>query len=318
MPDIIVIGSGVIGLSAALELQRAGYETHILTRELPQATTSVAAGAMWSASALEGRLRRWADVTLNRFLPMTEIADSGVAMQRMREVFAAPMPEPWYQERLPYCRRLSADELPAGMADGYLMDVPVVAPPIYLRHLQERFLADGGCIEERDVESLDALADEAPLLVNCSGVGARELAGDAGVYPIRGQTILIDAPHISEGYMDNSEITHIFPRADGVLLGGIKREGDGERRVDPEITRDIMAACARIEPSVESAPILRYFAGLRPGRETVRLEMERLPSGAAVIHNYGHAAIGYTLSWGCAADTLQLAQNALREGVEAT
>ena len=67
MPEIIVIGSGVIGLSAALRLQQAGYQARILTRELPQATTSVAAGAMWSASSLDGRQRRWAEVSLGVF-----------------------------------------------------------------------------------------------------------------------------------------------------------------------------------------------------------------------------------------------------------
>ena len=211
MPDIIVIGSGVIGLSAALSLQTAGYQTRILTRDLPPATTSMAAGAMWSASDLDGSLRRWADVSLQRLLPLTEVAESGVTLQRMREVYPAHMPDPWYRHRIPFFKRMDEQRLPEGMLDGYLMDVPMVAPPIYLPYLQREFEAAGGQIDIRTLRSLDELADDAPLIVNCSGVGARELARDDAVYPIRGQTALVDAPHISEGYMDHSEVTHIFP-----------------------------------------------------------------------------------------------------------
>ncbi len=311
MPDIIVIGSGVIGLSAALNLQHSGYQVGILTRDMPQSTTSVAAGAIWSASDLDGRPRQWADVTLKRFLPLTEAAGSGVTMQRFREVFTEAMPEPWYRDQVPYFQRIERRALPPGMHDGYLIEVPIVAPPIYLRNLQDQFIAAGGTIETRTVQSLAEVADEARLLVNCSGVGARDLAHDEAVYPIRGQTMLIDAPHIREGYMDNSDVVHIFPRADGVLIGGIKWAQDWSQQIDPEICSVILEKCAQIEPSVVKAKVLRQFSGLRPGRQEARLEVEALSPDCSVIHNYGHAAIGYTLSWGCAEEVLALARGLL-------
>ena len=154
MPDIIVIGSGVIGLSAALNLQESGYQVGIFTRDLPQSTTSVAAGALWSASKLDGRLRRWADVSLKRFLPLTEVAGSGVTMQRFREVFTELMPEPWYRDQVPFYERMARQDLPSGMRDGHLIEVPIVAPPIYLQNLQDQFMAAGGTIETRTVKSL--------------------------------------------------------------------------------------------------------------------------------------------------------------------
>ena len=233
--NVIVIGSGVIGLSSALELQGAGYQVRILTRDLPQQTTSVAAGALWSASDLHGELRRWAEVSLKRFLPLTETAGSGVTLQRMREVFAEPMPAPWYREEIPFCQRMDKADLPAGMLDGFLIDVPMVAPPLYLDYLQRQFESAGGIIETRALTSLDEVAADAPLIVNCSGVGARQLAADAAVYPIRGQTMLVDAPQIDLGYMDNSDVVHIFPRADGVLIGGIKKAQDWNQTIDPAI-----------------------------------------------------------------------------------
>ncbi len=310
MREVIVIGSGVIGLSAARCLQLSGYDVRIITRELPLATTSVAAGAMWSASGLEGRGRNWAAVTLQHLLPLTKEANSGITLQRMREVYAEKVPDPWYRDRLPFFQRLSKHELRGRLVDGYLMDVPMVAPPIYLERLRDQFLGAGGKLEERTIETLDELVYEAPLLVNCSGVGARDLANDEAVYPLRGQTMLLDAAGIRVGYMDNEAIDHIFPRADGVLIGGVKVKGDWNRQLDPAIAADIMRRCTSIEKRLAKAKVLREFVGLRPGRDEVRLELEWLDDGGAVIHNYGHAAVGYTLSWGCAQEVVALAEMA--------
>lgn len=311
MSQITVIGSGVIGLSAARCLQGAGFSVRILTREMPLNTTSVAAGAVWSGSALAGRSRDWAAASLRYFLPLTKQPDSGVILQRMREVYTVAVPDPWYRDLLPAFARVTARDLPAGLVDGYLMDVPVIAPPIYLQVLQDRFLAAGGVIEERSVDSLDEVAAEADLLVNCSGVGARQLADDAAVYPMRGQTLLIDAPEIGLGYMDNERVDHIFLRADGVLIGGVKLDDDWRRELDPTISADIIRRTSAIESGIAEAKVRRGFTGLRPGRKQVRLELERRPSGKAVIHNYGHGSVGYTLSWGCAEEVTELALNVL-------
>ena len=307
MPEIIVIGSGVIGLSAARRAQLAGYNVGIVTRDLPLATTSVAAGAFWSASSMQGKARAWAEATLAHFLGLARDPKSGVTLQRMREVYAERVPDPWYRDLLPFFQRLSKHELRGGLIGGYLMDAPIIAPPIYLQRLRDQFIADGGSLEPRTVQNLDELKGEAPLLVNCTGVGAKEVAGDDSVYPIRGQTMLVDAPGIRVGYMDNERVDHIFPRADGVLLGGVKRERDWNQALDPAVSADIRKRCANIEKRLAGAPVLREFVGLRPGRHEVRLEAEMLAEDCAVIHNYGHGSVGYTLSWGCAEDVLALA-----------
>lgn len=308
MPKVIVIGSGVIGLSSALCLQLSGYDVLIVTRELPEQTTSVAAGAVWSGSELHGRRRCWAADTLEHFLALANDANTGVTTQRIREVYTEDVQDPWYRELLPFFQRLSKHEMRGGLLGGYLMDVPMVAPPIYLQRLYDQFLAAGGFLEQRTVKSLEELAAEASMLINCSGVGAKEIARDDSVYPIRGQTILTDAQGIRVGYMDNSSVDHIFPRADGVLIGGVKVKGDWSRQLDPAISADIISRVAKIDKRLANPKVLREFVGLRPGRHEARLEVETLPSGCPVIHNYGHAAVGYTLSWGCALDVASLAR----------
>jgi D-amino-acid oxidase len=63
-----------------------------------------------------------------------------------------------------------------------------------------------------------------------------------------------------------------------------------------------------VEPELRDARVLRHTVGLRPGRPTVRLEVEPRPDGARVIHSYGHGGSGATVCWGCADNVLSLAQ----------
>ena len=309
MPEVTVIGAGVIGLSSALNLQSAGFDVRVLTRDMPQATASSAAGAVWSGGSVSGRSRRWADDSLSHFLPLTEQTNSGVGLRRMRQVFPDRVDDPWFKDSLPFFAKMPAGDLPPDCPDGWVMDLPIVAPPRYLQNLQDQFLRAGGSMEVREVGSLADLVDDCRLLVNCTGAWAKYVTPDPEVFPIRGQTLLIDAPHIRDGFMRASDDTYLFPREDGVLLGGIYQHHSWNPEIDEEQTVDIIKRCSQIGPSVADAPILRTAVGIRPGRERVRLEAERLSNDCTVIHNYGHGSIGFTLSWGCAKAVLDLARN---------
>ncbi|MCY4019041.1 MAG: FAD-dependent oxidoreductase [Chloroflexi bacterium] len=309
MQKATVIGAGVSGLSSALNLQLAGFEVRILTRDLPQVTASAAAGAVWSGGSVAGCSRRWADHSLAHFLGLAKQADSGVGLRRMRQVFPEQVGLPWFKDKLPFFAKMRPEELPSDARDGWIMDVPIVAPPRYLQNLQEQFLEAGGKLEVRDVASLDGLGDEGRLLVNCTGAWAKYVTPDPDVFPIRGQTLLVEAPQIRSGTMRARDDTYLFPRDDGILLGGIYQYNSWRPEVDGAQSRDILERCSQIEPAVTDAAIIRTAVGIRPGRAAVRLEVEKRSDEWTVIHNYGHGSIGFTLSWGCALEVLALARN---------
>ena len=108
-----------------------------------------------------------------------------------------------------------------------------------------------------------------------------------------------------------AETTYIISRSQDCLLGGTYQYYNGDTEVDPATGNAILARCARFYPTLADTEIFQHKVGLRPGRDTVRLESEQLSSGQLVIHNYGHGSIGHTLSWGCAADLLRRVQEYL-------
>lgn len=312
MQQIIVIGAGVSGLSSGIRLLEAGFSVTILTREPPEHTTSAAAGAIWYGWVTDDQ-RAWAITSLKEFQRLAQLPDSGVREIELRDLYPHPVDDPWFKAELPACAHTPAGELPSGFADGLLTRVPLVEPPVYLLYLRAWFEQLGGRIEQRDIGQLADLYQPGYLIVNCSGVGARQVANDSAVHPIRGQTVVIQSS-IQQAYMDDDTFTYIFPRVGTALLGGVSQPGNWSREVDPADTADILNRCQAADPSVQGATITTIRVGLRPGRHAVRLERETVGDDCAVIHNYGHAGVGFTLSWGCAAEVVRLAQQADETG----
>jgi D-amino-acid oxidase len=193
---------------------------------------------------------------------------------------------------------------------GWTFTVPVVDTSAYLRWLTGRLARAGGMIEIRRVASLAEAVEEAPLVVNCSGLGARELAGDATLHPVRGQVVRVENPGLTRFWVDDYNLdglTYIVPRMADCILGGTDEEGEEDTTPSLATAEAIRRRCIELEPALAAARILEHRVGLRPWRPEVRLESEALPGGARVIHNYGHGGAGVTLSWGCADRVVELA-----------
>ena len=314
--DVIVVGCGVIGLTAAISLREAGLDARIVTAGLPEATTSSVAAAIWYPYKAypEDRVLFWGKETYEVFERLSEAPESGVLMREGMEIWHQPAPDPWWAEAVPRVRRLQEDELPPGYRDGHVFVAPIVEMPVYLSYLMDRFAASGGTVERRTLSSLGEVASEASAVVNCVGLGARDLVGDASVHPIRGQILRVRNPGLKSFILDEDNpegVTYIVPRSDDCILGGTAEENEWNLEPDPETARGILDRCTRLEPQLEDAEILEHKVGLRPGRPAIRLEREAGPDNSPIIHNYGHGGSGITLSWGCAEEALRLVQEAL-------
>jgi D-amino-acid oxidase len=205
--------------------------------------------------------------------------------------------------------------LPAGYACGWRYAAPVVSMPAYLDYLTDLVLRGGGQIHlGRPLRGLDEAAQRWPatIIVNCAGIGARNLVPDAGVVPVRGQAVVVANPGLTEFFVGEGaadELTYFFPHGPTAVLGGTQDAGEDDLRPDPGTAERIIGRCARVEPALATAPVLAHRVGLRPVRPSVRLEAESLGGGRWLVHNYGHGGAGVTLSLGCAQAVATLASS---------
>ena len=95
MSDVVVVGSGVIGLVTALELQQRSLRVEVWSRDEPADTVSAVAGAIWFPFLAEPRQRvlGWSAVTYRRLAELARQSDSGVAMQPVVQLFASATPD---------------------------------------------------------------------------------------------------------------------------------------------------------------------------------------------------------------------------------
>jgi D-amino-acid oxidase len=180
---------------------------------------------------------------------------------------------------------------------------------MYLDYLAKRF-RDAGAEIHANVrfEKLEDVDTKFDLMINCAGIGARELVQDADLEPHRGQVAIV--PRI-EGLScaivcDDAPLMYAIPRRNDCVCGGTNEISDN-LAADPATTSRIVAECGQVL-NTERPRVLAERVGLRPFRRSgVRLEGDQLRDGRTAIHNYGHGGAGFTLSWGCASEVLELA-----------
>lgn len=307
--DALVLGAGVIGLTTAVQLAETGMRVEVRTALPPEQTTSAAAGAMWGLFMVEREesVIRWSRETLHTLVQLADDKTCGVRLVRGVEASRTPAVLLDGIDLLMDLRRCRPAELPDGFQSGFRYTVPLVDMPTYLQYLTERLRAAGGQLRLASVERLDVAGRDVGAIVNCTGIRARELNGDAEVYPIRGQVLVAENPGITDFFTEDSDTTtstdllYIFPHDDKVVLGGTAEPGQWNLDPDPRVAAGILARCTEVEPSLATAQVLGHRVGLRPRRSRVRLEEERLAgNGTLVIHSYGHGGAGVSLSWGCA------------------
>ncbi len=307
--EVAVVGAGVIGLTSAVCLAERGLSVLCWTAEPPQQTTSRVAGAMWG-SAFAGPVEKvlgWAEASLAHFRELAEQPDTGVRIATgvlASRRFAEPPPP----QMFPGVEVRPREEVPDGYLAAFEIDVPLVDMPRYLRYLEGRLCAAGTAIEIHSVGSLEEAAGAAAVIVNCTGMGARELVPDNSLQPVRGQHVVVENPGLVEFFMEDpfaTEWTSWFPHSQHVILGGIAQPGASDCQPDPAVSARIIERCAALEPRLAGARVVEEQVGLRPGRETIRVEEQRIDR-ARCIHNYGHGGSGVSLSWGCAREVEEI------------
>lgn len=266
-------------------------------------------------------------------------------LEKMQEIEQAKIPG-FERDRLLATKKAVSQE--AGIVDAYKHTSPVIDTDAYMLWLRDLVAAKGGkLVTERVSGDLFEHEDEllaaydAQYIINATGLGAFEAAGDKTVYPLRGALIRVvndgtKFPKVTEALVvandyskreDDGGIVFIVPRNDQTLiLGGIAQPNEANldlKLESPEIRR-MRIRCNKFVPGLADAeldaePVVQ---GLRPVRgENVRVERELRKkndgSYSHIVHSYGQGGSGFTLSFGCAGDVLSLIEEA-KAGVAPT
>jgi D-amino-acid oxidase len=321
--SVAITGAGVSGLTCGVVFAERGFHTSIFADQIGQQTTSGAAGALWFPYDAEpiAKVIPWALATYKVLVDLIKDSNSGVSMIELRQYCrTSEIQIPDWANSLgafvmssknasPARTETSLNISPSGFSSGFAITVPLMDTTIYLDYLINRFQKAGGSINESvRFEKLEDIDPKFDLVINCTGIGARELARDDDLEPHRGQVAIlpkIDTLNCAI-VCDDDPLMYAIPRANDCVFGGTNEISDN-LNVDPTSTLRIVAECSRVL-KIEKPRVLRVRVGLRPFRKSgVRLEREKLRDGHTVIHNYGHGGSGFTLSWGCAEDVFEIA-----------
>ncbi|GIY67173.1 d-aspartate oxidase [Caerostris extrusa] len=321
--EIAIIGAGIVGLSTALSLQEEFplMGITVFADKFNDETLSAGSGGIFRPELNvhydSERVRTWCRDSFSYFMDLIkspESAKAGVQLLsgfHMSSMFSE-LKNDLVEELLPEWRKLNEKDLqlfPKHLKGGQFYTTPVIDCKHYLPWMKSKFESRGGKTIREHISSLDEIVKRYDIVVNCCGLGAKHLANDDMLTPVRGQTIIVKAPWIKHFYY--ADEVYVIPGVDCVTLGGIKDYGSWKMDVNTYQKQFIWDKCTELLPSLKKAEIMYDWVGLRPFRPSIRIDasfIKRQDNYSLIVNNYGHGSHGVALSWGTAQDVKRMIQ----------
>ncbi|CAG8714425.1 4271_t:CDS:2 [Cetraspora pellucida] len=295
--------------------------------------TSPWAGAAWKPNFFLNNAKnvdKFERISFETFWALLQTPDTGLMSATIYD-YMDKKPESdrdiWYRDFVPKYRVLPPKKLPPGVEFGLSYTTITIHGPKYIRWLLKQFTIAGGKTKKVRLSHInESFDDDVDIVVNCTGINSRKFGGvqDDTVFPTRGQTVVVWAPHIKTLYYrsDTDHSSYVIPREDGeVILGGTFDENNLNERPDSKTAESIIHRCVELCPELtlggtNALKIISHNVGRQPTRiGGIRLEIEtrKNAKGKNVIicHNYGHHSYGYSSSWGSCLKAFELIEAAI-------
>jgi glycine/D-amino acid oxidase-like deaminating enzyme len=254
-----VMGSGVVGLTSARELQRRGFDVTIYAATVPPDTTSNMSLAGWTPTS---GLMNFSNRTPEFESQFREAVR--LAYRRLQLLAGPKYGISWIMNYAPTDNEQSSRGgnvlMPDDIANPrvllqpgehpfptkYAIERPEmrIEPSIYLDALMNDFLVWGGKVVIRKFETpADVAALAENVIINCTGLGSKALFNDPELMPLKGQlTILVPQAEITYSTSGGARapvtpeagFIHMMPRTDGIVLGGTSIRDDWSLEVNEQ------------------------------------------------------------------------------------
>ena len=335
MVKVVVVGAGIMGICSAYQIKDMfpHFDVTVVAEKFSPNNTSDGAAGLWRAVNVGNTprelIKKWSDATLLHVLDLLKTPDApkmGLSKLHGYLLSKKHLKSSDWEEQAPNCHVLTELELkqfPSKIKSGCSYSTVMIESSYFLPYLSNQFVENGGKMLTQKINNIHSLFETFDIVINCCGLGARELVNDKDVYPVRGQVIRVKAPWIKEFIYhidvdENGRTCYIFPNQKQVILGGTKQVNNANLQVEE---RDwIMKSTQEFIPSLKHAEFVCDWVGLRPARSNVRLEKEivninlnGVTKKGIIIHNYGHGANGITLSWGCCENVVKLVEECITD-----
>ena len=297
--DVVIIGSGIIGLSLSIALRKHGATVLIVERGEPGREASHAAGGMLVDCPLETHAALQSLATASaRMYPefayelevesgmKVDLRDHG-AIVFPREEQLHEWQEAW---RASVAIRARARELQPGLAStsrpAFFVKERSVDPRALTtaafkaaksrrvdfssgNEVTSVTIADGRATGVATTKSIFSAAN----VVNCAGAWSGQIAFSPitpctfPIRPVKGQMLCLASPsrELLKHVIRSPEV-YLIPRSDGrILTGATVEEAGFDKRTDPATMQRFHRAAIALIPELHNAKILEDWAGLRPG-----------------------------------------------------
>lgn len=333
--DCTIVGGGLVGMMTARELAAGGLRVRLFERgecgresswagggilsplapwDMPEAVTRLAAWSQRHYPLLTEALAdetgidaEWTQSGLLSLDPDAAAAARAAAWAREHGVRLEVLDAPGVARIEPHCR-------PAAQA-LWLPEIAQVRNPRLLRALKRALAIAGVAVEEhtgvtgllvaddrvRGVRTEAGAVFESGCVVVAGGAWSGALLEPLGVRtdiaPVKGQMLMYRCePGLVRSIVQDRG-RYAVPRRDGhVLFGSTLEETGFDRSVTARALEELTAAAAALVPALSACPLVRHWAGLRPGSRDGVPSVGPVPGIAGLYINAGHFRNGVLLA----------------------
>jgi glycine oxidase len=140
---------------------------------------------------------------------------------------------------------------------------------------------------------------EADKMVVCAGAWSARVLNlpTIQVAPVKGQMLLFDAPRGLLNRVVLSDGRYLIPRRDGKIVAGSTLEyADFDKQTTEDALDSLRQSALTILPALARCPVIKQWAGLRPGSPNGVPYIGKVPGYKQVFINSGHFRNGLVLA----------------------